>query len=87
LYITGAGILGLHPYYYALTQELSHKNMGAFSGFLAAGGWIVSSTYQIYLGRQIEASKSYELGLLLVGLAPLIGFAALLFLWPRARKA
>ena len=85
LFTTGAGILGLHPYYYALTQEISHKYMGTFSGFLAAGGWIVSATSSIYIGRQIEASKSYEIGLLMVGLAPMIGFGVLFFLWPRKR--
>ena len=86
LFTTGAGILGLHPYYYALAQEISRKYMGTFSGFLAAGGWIVSATSNIYIGRQIEASKSYELGLLMVGLAPMIGFAVLFFLWPRNRN-
>lgn len=86
LFTAGAGILGLHPYYYALTQEISHKYMGTFSGFLAAGGWIVSATSSIYIGRQIEASKSYELGLLMVGLAPMIGFVVLFFLWPPKRN-
>jgi len=86
LFTAGAGILGLHPYYYALTQEISHKYMGTFSGFLAAGGWIVSATTSIYIGRQIEASKSYELGLLIVGFAPMIGFVVLFLLWPRKRE-
>lgn len=83
LFLTGAGILGLHPFYYALTQDLVHHRMGVLSGFLAAGGWIVSSLSQIYLGRHIEATKSYELGLLVVGLAPTIGLIALWTLWPR----
>ena len=87
LFVTGAGILGLHPYYYALTQELSATNMGVISGGLAACGWIVSSLSQIYLGRQIEASKSYELGLTMVGLAPMLGLFALLFAWPRTTPA
>lgn len=82
LFIAGAGILGLHPYYYALAQELSLKRMGLLSGALAAGGWVVSSLSQIYLGRHIEATKSYELGLVIVGLAPVIGLIALLLLWP-----
>lgn len=86
LFIAGAGILGLHPYYYALTQELSQHHMGSLSGFLAAAGWIVSASSQIWLGREIEANKSYELGLLIVGLAPLIGFLTLLVLWPRNRN-
>lgn len=85
LFTAGAGILGLHPYYYALTQELSHKHMGSLAGLLSAAGWVVSSISQISLGKYIETHKSYDLGLLMVGLAPLIGFSALLVLWPRKR--
>ncbi len=73
LYLAGAGILGLHPFYYAMTQELPPARIGLFSGLLAAAGWVVSSLSQIYLGRHIEVTKSYELGLTLVGLAPIIG--------------
>lgn len=87
LFVAGAGILGLHPYFYALTQELSTHHMGKLSGALAACGWIVSSLSQIYLGRQIEASKSYELGLLMVGSAPMIGLIALVLLWPTSSPA
>lgn len=87
LFVAGAGILGLHPIYYSLTQEISARRMGALSGALAAVGWVVSSTSQILLGRHIEATRSYEVGLLLVGLAPLAGFAALLFLWPQQSAA
>jgi ACS family hexuronate transporter-like MFS transporter len=83
LFTAGAGILGLHPYYYSLTQELSATRMGILSGSLAAWGWIVSSVNQIYLGRHIEATKSYELGLMIVGLAPAVGLIALLLFWPR----
>jgi ACS family hexuronate transporter-like MFS transporter len=83
LFTAGAGILGLHPYYYALTQELSVGRMGVLSGLLAAWGWVASGTLQIVLGRHIEATKSYELGLMIVGLAPLVGLVALLLCWPR----
>jgi ACS family hexuronate transporter-like MFS transporter len=83
LFTAGAGILGLHPYYYALTQELSLRRMGVLSGALAAGGWIISSLSQIFLGRHIEATESYQLGLVIVGLAPAIGLAALLLFWPK----
>ena len=86
LFIAGAGILGLHPYYYSLAQELSLKRMGVLSGALAAGGWVVSSLSQIYLGRHIEATKSYELGLVIVGLAPVIGLIVLLALWPATQS-
>ena len=83
LFVAAAGILGLHPFYYALAQEISVKRMGVLSGTLAAFGWIVSSLSQIYLGQHIEATKSYQLGLVIVGLVPMLGLLALLTLWPR----
>ena len=87
LCVTGAGILGLHPFYYSLTQELSAKHMGSLSGLLAAFGWVCSGRAQELIGKQIEADKSYETGLLMAGLAPLIGFAALALLWPAEGRA
>jgi MFS transporter, ACS family, hexuronate transporter len=84
LFLTGAGILGLHPYYYSLTQEISGKHMGVLSGGLAASGWVVSSVSQILLGKQIEATKSYQLGLVIVGLAPLVGLLVLVLFWPKS---
>lgn len=87
LYIAGAGILGLHPYYYALTQELSMTRMGILSGALAAWGWIVSSMNQILIGPHIQATKSYELGMMIVGLAPMVGLVALLLFWPRIKTS
>ncbi|MBN9121355.1 MAG: MFS transporter, partial [Planctomycetes bacterium] len=81
LMIAGAGILGLHPLYYALSQELPHRHMGVLSGALAAGGWVVSSAFQILIGARIQETKSYDAGLVIAGLAPLVGLVALLVLW------
>lgn len=81
LMVAGAGILGLHPLYYALSQELPHRRMGVLSGALAAGGWVVSSVFQILIGARIQETKSYDVGLLIAGLAPLAGLVALLVLW------
>ncbi|MBY0587069.1 MFS transporter [bacterium] len=83
LFLAGAGILGLHPFYYAMTQELPPERLGFFTGLLAAGGWIVSSLSQIFLGQHIQATQSYALGLSIVGLAPMIGLAAMILFWPR----
>ncbi|MDY3559409.1 MFS transporter [Gemmata sp. JC673] len=85
LMVAGAGILGLHPLYYALSQELPHRHMGVLSGALAAGGWVVSSVFQILIGAQIQATKSYDVGLAIAGLAPVIGLVALLVLWKAPR--
>ena len=81
LMLSGAGILGLHPYYYAFAQELPAKRMGIYSGALAATGWVASSVFQIYIGAEIQATKSYGVGLVIVGCAPMVAFAALMLLW------
>ncbi len=86
LYTAAAGILGLHPFYYSLAQEISDKRMGVLSGLLAAFAWVVASTNQIFLGQYIEAHGSYKLGLIIVGLAPVIGLIALLILWPSKKQ-
>ena len=87
LTVAAAGILGLHPYYYALAQELPAKHMGFLSGFLAAAGWVVVGQIQKELGTHIEATKSYDRGFVLVGVAPLFGLFALVTLWnPPAQR-
>lgn len=83
LMIAGAGILGLHPLYYALTQELPHRRMGVLAGVLAAGGWVAASVFQVLIGARIQATQSYDVGLTIAGLAPGVGLLALVLLWPR----
>lgn len=77
----GAGILGLHPLYYALGQELPAKHMAFLSGSLAAGGWFAVGKIQELMGAHIEATHSYDSGFFIAGLAPLAGLVALLVLW------
>lgn len=86
LMIAGAGILGLHPFYYSLTQELPARNLGLLMGFLSAVGWVTSSYFQIEIGARIKAEHNYHAGFLIAGLAPIIGLVALLLLWGRTRK-
>lgn len=87
LMLAGAGILGLHPYYYALVQDLPARWMATFSGSLAACGWVVASTFQILIGAEIEQRKSYTLGLILVGALPILGLATLTLLtWRRSNQ-
>jgi ACS family hexuronate transporter-like MFS transporter len=87
LLLAGAGILGLHPYYYAFAQELPVQRMGLLSGALAAVGWMTSSVFQIFIGSEIQSAGSYDLGLVIVGLAPMIGLVALLVLAGSRRGA
>lgn len=83
--LAGAGILGLHPLYYALAQELPGKHMALLSGLLAAVGWFVVGEMQTRMGAHIQATGRYELGFAVAGLAPLGGLVVLLVLWPRER--
>jgi hypothetical protein len=39
-----------------------------------------------YFGALADETKSFDLGIMLVGLAPLIGVAALWTLWPSDQK-
>jgi ACS family hexuronate transporter-like MFS transporter len=81
LMLAGAGILGLHPYYYALAQELPPKQFGLMSGALAAGAWVVVGFMQGGIGAHIEETKSYDLGLVIAGLAPVAALVTLVALW------
>ena len=79
--LAGGGILGLHPCYYALAQELPAKQMAFLSGFLAAVAWFVVGSVQEQMGAHIQATGSYDAGFVLAGLAPLPGLLALVILW------
>jgi ACS family hexuronate transporter-like MFS transporter len=81
LVLAGAGILGLHPLYYALSQELPAKHMAFLSGLLAAAGWFAVGKVQEAMGAHIKATGSYDVGFYIAGLAPLAGLIALLVLW------
>ncbi len=82
LLIVAAGSLGLFPCYYSLSQDASLKHMGKTSGLLGALGWLVSSWLQKVFGRVVDETKSFDEGLAIVGLAPLLGILLLLVLWP-----
>jgi ACS family hexuronate transporter-like MFS transporter len=81
--LAGAGILALHPYYYAFVQELPAKHMALLSGALAAVSWFIVGMVQENMGAHIKATGRYDVGLILAGLAPLAGLIALLLLWRR----
>ena len=86
LMVAGAGILGLHPLYYALSQELPAARMGVFSGGLAAAGWVVSAVNQKTVGATIKETHSYDVGLVIAGLAPLLALVVLVALWRGDRR-
>jgi MFS transporter, ACS family, hexuronate transporter len=83
LLVVGAGTLGLFPCYYSFTQELCSANLGKATGTLAFLGWIASSPVHRFFGAYVDKTGSFDLGIALVGLAPLLGLVAMLTMWPR----
>lgn len=77
LVLVGAGSLGAHPQYYALVQELPPRHMGFLAGVLAAASWIAVGRMQGIIGDHIKATGSYDMPLIVTGLAPLLGLVVL----------
>jgi len=87
LLIIGAATLGLFPCYYSFSQELNAKHIGKASGVLSAIGWLVSAPTHKWFGRLADQTQSYDIGIMLVGLAPLIGVLAMWLLWRQDHPA
>lgn len=85
LMMVGAGILGLHPIYYALAQELPAKHMGVLSGSLSALTWLSVGTLQGEIGAHIKATGDYAPGFVVAGLAPLAALGAMVLVWKPAK--
>ena len=82
LLLVGCGALGLFPCYYSLTQELSQQHLGKITGSLGAVAWGFPAAWHWLFGRWVDATKSYDRGMQLAALLPLVALVALAF-WPR----
>lgn len=81
LLLIGAGALALFPCYYSFVQELSTTHVGRLTGLLSLWVWAVTSPMHSFFGMLAERTKSYDLGLVIAGLAPWLGVFAMRFLW------
>ena len=81
LLIIGAGALALFPCYYSFTQELSPTHVGRTTGLLGLWVWAVTSPMHSLFGAIADRTKSYDLGLVIAGLAPWLGVVAMKVLW------
>jgi ACS family hexuronate transporter-like MFS transporter len=86
LMVVGLGSLGLFPCYYAFSQDLSTAHQGKVTGLLGTCAWIVPSIWHWQFGRYVDQSKSYDMGMMIASLMPLVALAAILLLWPRDRE-
>lgn len=77
----GFGALGLFPNYYSFAQELSSRSQGKIGATLGATTWVVTSIMQWTLGKSIDETKSYAMGVRIASFVPLLGLVAMLILW------
>lgn len=83
LMLIACGSLGLFPCYYSFAQDLTVKHLGKVSGNLGTFAWLISSPTQLLFGWLVDATKSYDLGLALVGWSPVVAFLFMSLLWGR----
>jgi ACS family hexuronate transporter-like MFS transporter len=83
LLVVGAGALGVFPIYHALTQDISAEHQGTVTGIASVAAWAFSPLAQKLFGRHIDLTKSFDLGLALAGITPLLGFLLLYFFWDK----
>lgn len=83
LLLIGAGALALFPCYYSFVQELSDHHVGRLTGLLSLWVWAVTSPLHRLFGHMADSSGSYDMGLVVAGLAPWIGVVAMALLWKK----
>ncbi len=85
LLLLGAGVLGLFPIYYSLSQELSTRHQGKVIGALAFIAWITVAPMQRQIGRWVDQTGSYRNALIFTGLCPIVALAVFALAWNRRR--
>jgi ACS family hexuronate transporter-like MFS transporter len=86
LLVIAFGALGVFPNYYSFSQELTVRHQGKVTGVLGASCWLSMAAVHEVVGSNVESTGSYSQGIALAGLAPLVGFAALVVLWGRTPR-
>jgi ACS family hexuronate transporter-like MFS transporter len=85
LLLAGFGSLGLFPFFYALSQELSVRHQGKIIGILGTSAWATLSVFHPLFGRYIDATGSFDVGLAIIGWLPLASWVVLWRFWPGSR--
>ncbi len=85
LLVVGAGALGVYPCYYSFVQEVSPQHIGKITGLLGTLVWAISSPVHTYFGRHVDQTQSFDLGIAVVGLTPLVGYFALRLFWDKPK--
>ena len=83
LSLAGAGALGVFPLYHAFTQDISGEHQGKITGMAGVVTWLITAQMQKLFGMLADRTQSFDLGLALAGLLPLIAVVPLWLFWNR----
>jgi ACS family hexuronate transporter-like MFS transporter len=81
LALGGAGALGVFPIYHAFTQDISAQHQGKITGMAGVVTWIVTGQMQHLFGRLADRTGSFDLGLALAALLPILAVLPLWLFW------
>jgi ACS family hexuronate transporter-like MFS transporter len=81
LSIMAAGTAAFMANYFAFCQEVSLRHTGLVVGYLGGVGNLFVARFQPFAGFVKDRTGSFSLIFLLIGLAPLVGLAALYWGW------
>lgn len=85
--LVGAGLLGIHPCFYAFSQELSARHQGKVTGLMNLLIWVISSPFQWVFGAFVKWTQNYDIAFAAAGILPLVGAGLLWLLWPGEKEA
>jgi MFS transporter, ACS family, hexuronate transporter len=88
LSVIAAGTAAFMVNYFSFTQEVTPRHTGLVVGFLGALGNLFAAGFQPFAGMMKDLTGSHSPVFAIIGLAPLLGLAALSWGWDmRPRSA
>ena len=81
LSVMAAGTAAFMANYFTFAQEVSSRHTGLVVGYLGGVGNLFVAGFQPFAGMVKDKTGSFSLIFVLIGLAPLVGLAALLWGW------
>jgi MFS transporter, ACS family, hexuronate transporter len=81
LSVMAAGTAAFMANYFTFAQEVSSRHTGLVVGYLGGVGNLFVAGFQPFAGKVKDVTGSFSLIFLLIGFAPLVGLAALLWGW------
>ena len=84
LSLAGAGALGVVPLYHAFTQDISGEHQGKITGMAGVVTWLITAQMQKLFGMLADRTQSFDTGLALAALLPLIAVVPLWLFWNKS---